>query len=162
MQAKATQYPTPAEYLKSERVAEAKSEYYKGRIFDFAGGSENHSLFSVNLASQLNLALAEKPCKVYGSDMRAWLETEKTFVYPDISVVCKTPQFYDKYRDSLMNPLLIIEILSKSTRQHDREGKFRLYRSLPSFQEYVLVDQYAMYVEQFWKTAANEWHLRIL
>jgi Uma2 family endonuclease len=161
MQPKPKPFYTPDEYLAQERVAEAKSEYYRGDILAFAGASLNHNVIAVNTLSELNFALKKKNCATFGSDMRIWVADEKLFTYPDISVVCGEAEFYDHHRDSLINPLVIAEVLSKSTAKYDREGKFRLYRSLSSFKEYVLVDQYSVYVEQFWKTAADEWQLKV-
>ncbi len=161
MPTKTKPFYTPDEYLAMERIAEAKSEYYKGEIFAFAGASINHNRISSNVISELNFALKNRNCSVLGSDMRVWIDDQQLFTYPDVTVVCDKPQFYDKQKDSLINPVLIIEVLSKSTQEYDKEGKFRLYRSLPSFREYVLIDQYSVYVEQFWKIAKDEWHLKV-
>ncbi len=158
---KSKPYLTPEEYLKMERVAEAKGEYYKGEIFAFAGASFNHNKIAANVLGELTAALKNTQCFALTSDMRVWAADVEFSAYPDATVVCGEPEFHDEHKDWLTNPLVIIEVLSKSTGKYDQEEKFRLYRSLASFKEYVLIDQYSVYVQQFWKTAEDEWKLKL-
>ncbi|WPL16003.1 hypothetical protein Thiowin_00934 [Thiorhodovibrio winogradskyi] len=128
---------TPAEYLDQERRAENKSEYVAGEIFAMAGASPAHNLIVGNLVTELNSALKQRPCRVYPSDLRLWVAD--SYFYPDVSVVCGDPSFADG--DNLMNPSLIVEVLSPSTADFDMGGKFARYRQIESLQEYVLVAQ---------------------
>src|SRR5579864_2903436 len=100
---------SPEEYLARERAAEIKSEYYDGEVFAMAGSSEVHSLIAVNVAGALNVQLAERPCKVYNSDMRVGVDEAGPYAYPDVSIVCAEPRFVDEKRDTLLNPTVIVE-----------------------------------------------------
>ncbi len=110
---------TPAEYLAMEQVADYKSEYYNGEIFAMSGGSADHSLIAVNLASELRQHLAAQPCRVFNSDMRLLVKRSNLYTYPDVMVVCGRVEFVERRSDTLLNPLLIVEVLSESTREHD-------------------------------------------
>ncbi len=134
-----TQY-TPEEYLAREEQAEYKSEYYDGEIRLMAGGSENHSVIQGNVITQLNIALRKKPCRVYTSDMRLLIERRRTITYPDAMVICGKTEFQAGRTDIVANPVVLFEILSPSTREHDRIEKFKLYKQIASLHEYVLVD----------------------
>ncbi|RMD86186.1 MAG: Uma2 family endonuclease, partial [Calditrichaeota bacterium] len=145
MQKTAKKYYTPEEYLALEEAAEYKSEYYKGEIFAMSGASINHNRIVMNLSTELNTALRDTKCEVFMSDMRLWVEAVQLFTYPDIVILCEQPQFYDDRDDTITNPFIIFEVLSESTKNYDRGEKFEFYRSLPSFQEYILVDQYKVH-----------------
>ncbi len=134
-----TQY-TPEEYLAREAQAEYKSEYYDGEIRMMAGGSENHSVIQGNVITALNIALEKKPCRVYTSEMRLLIAHRRTFTYPDVMVICGKTEFQTGRTDVVTNPLVIVEILSPSTREHDRIEKFKLYKQIATLREYVLVD----------------------
>lgn len=151
-------YFTPEEYLAIEETAEFKSEFYKGEIFAMTGASVNHNLLVGNFYSKLHQALADR-CYVFMSDMRIRVETHDLFTYPDISVVCEKPKFYEDRDDTIINPILIVEVLSDSTKNYDRGEKFEFYRSLTTFQEYILVDQYKIHVEQFHIGNEGKWIL---
>jgi Uma2 family endonuclease len=144
-----THHYTPAEYLARERAAEAKSEYLDGAIVAMAGASRAHSLINTNLAGLLNAALRDQPCEVHASDMRVRAATGRLYTYPDIAVVCGPAQYEDAHGDTLLNPTVIIEVLSPTTEAYDRGAKFGYYRQLPSLREYVLIAQDQMLVEHY-------------
>jgi Uma2 family endonuclease len=152
-------YLTPEEYLARERLAETKSEYYDGETFAMSGGSEEHSLIATNAATELNLQLRERPCKVYNSDMRVQVAEEGPFTYPDVTVVCGEAQFADAEVDTLLNPTLIVEVLSPTTELWDRGGKFEQYRQRESLQEYVLIAQDRPHAERFSRQPDGQWLL---
>jgi len=139
---------TEAEYLEFERASELKHEYYNGEIFAMSGASRAHNLIIANLVRVMGNQLLEKSCEVYPSDMRVQIESN-IYTYPDVTVVCGDAKFADDVFDTLLNPTVIIEILSPSTEAYDRGGKFRNYRKLASLQEYVLVSQNPHHVERF-------------
>jgi Uma2 family endonuclease len=132
-------YYTPQEYLRLEREAGYKSEYFKGEIFAMAGASENHNMISRRVSGALFNHLQGKKCTHYSADMKLHIPANTLYTYPDLMVVCGDKQFVDDEKDVIMNPVIIIEVLSKSTEAYDRGGKFALYRSIPSFREYVMI-----------------------
>jgi len=142
---------SPAEYLALEETAESRSEYQNGAIIAMTGGSANHNWIAGNIFALLKAALRGTEAKVFIGDLRLWIPTYNCYTYPDILVIQGEPQFQDDRSDIVMNPILMIEVLSKSTRDYDRREKFKYYRSLPSFAEYLLVDQFQMQVDQFRK-----------
>ncbi len=154
---KSTNPLTPEEYLALEREAGYKSEYYAGEIFAMAGASIAHSLICVNISSELRAQLKKKPCRVFNSDMRAKVEASGLYTYPDVSVVCGEARFDDNVFDTLLNPVLIVEVLSKSTEGYDRGVKFKHYRQIDSLKEYVLVSQDHQRLERFERKSATEW-----
>lgn len=145
------------EYLEREEKAEYKSEYYKGEVFAMAGGSPRHSRIGGNIYHALRKHLAGKPCRPYKSDMRVHIPIQRYFTYPDISVVCGKREFFEE--KALMNPVLILEVLSESTKGYDRGAKFRLYSSIASLQEYTLVSPHERSVEIFRRNAHGRWGL---
>jgi Uma2 family endonuclease len=147
---------TPEQYLERERQAEVKSEYYHGEVFAMAGGSKEHNIIAVNLTRELSSQLLERPCQVYGSDMKV-RSSEAHYAYPDITVVCGAERFSDAEKDVLLNPTLIIEVLSPTTEAWDRAGKFEQYRQRESLQEYVLIAQDRPHIERYARQAAGEW-----
>lgn len=140
---------TPEEYLAFERAAEDKNEYINGCIVAMSGASRRHNLVTVNAAGELRQQLRERPCEVYSSDMRVQINAAGQYRYPDVIVVCGEPQFEDAELDTLLNPTVIVEVLSPSTEAVDRGDKFAAYRRLPSLQEYVLIAQDKPCVEHF-------------
>lgn len=146
---------TLAEYLAFERASETKHEFYDGEIFRMAGASEPHNLVVGNTIGALNQALRDTPCRVYPSDTRVRCPSGLR-TYPDVSVVCDEPQFEDDQRDTLLNPRVIIEVLSPSTEKYDRVTKFGHYRGIDSLQEYVLVSQDRQYIEHFARQPEGE------
>lgn len=137
---------TPEEYLAREARAEYKSEYYDGEIRMMAGGTENHSIIQGNVITALNVRLAHRPCRVYTSDMRLFIARRRTFTYPDAMVICGKTEFQAGRTDVVTNPVVIVEVLSPTTREHDRIEKFKLYRQIDSLREYALVDSERMVV----------------
>ena len=132
---------TEAEYLVFERAAEFQHEFHRGEIFAMAGASESHNMIKAALASGLLVQLRGKAYRVYSTDMRVRASLSKTYTYPDIVVGCPPIEFLDDKRDTLLNPQVVIEVLSPSTEAYDRGRKFDFYREAPSLQQYVLVSQ---------------------
>jgi Uma2 family endonuclease len=152
-------YLTPAEYLAIEREAEYKNEYIDGEIVAMTGASRRHNLIAINITSELRRQLKDRPCEVYGSDMRIRVPSSRLYTYPDAVVVCDEPQLEDDYLDTLLNPTLIIEVLSKSTEAYDRGKKFSFYRTIESLAEYLLIAQDECQVEQYVKQRDGGWLL---
>jgi len=151
---------TAAEYLERERAAETKSEFLDGEVFPMAGASREHNLIEINIAALLHQQLRDRDCEVYGSDMRVKVTPTGLYTYPDVSVVCGVPQFEDVEVDTLLNPTLIVEILSESTEVYDRGEKSAHYRRLPSCTDYLLVAQDRYHIEHFSRTEDGGWLLR--
>ena len=137
------------EYLELERRSAVRSAYLDGRIYAMSGASRRHNLIAVNLSREISAQLRGRPCETYVSDMRLKVATTGLYTYPDIVVVCGEPQFEDAHVDTLLNPTLIIEVLSSSTEAYDRGDKFAHYRTLETLREYVLVSQDKIRIEQF-------------
>jgi Uma2 family endonuclease len=148
---------TSAEYLEFERQSEVKHELIDGEIFEMAGTTRNHNRISVNVVRLLDNQLLERECNVYSSDMRVKITATEKYTYPDVVAVCGEEQFEDSTEDTLLNPMLIIEVLSKSTEAYDRGAKFEYYQTIESFREYVLISQEPFRVEQFVRKTKNEW-----
>lgn len=139
------------EYLKAEREALEKSEYQNGEVFAMAGASLRHTLIVTNLIGELRQRLKERPCTVHSSDLRLRVSATGLYTYPDVVVVCGPRQLAEEDPDTLVNPALIVEVLSESTKNYDRGEKFRQYRTLGSLAEYLLVAQNSIHVEQYVK-----------
>jgi Uma2 family endonuclease len=150
---------SPEEYLVAERQAEVKSEYHDGEVLAMAGASYVHNLIVANVIRELGIQLKGKPCNVLPSDVRVWIEISRRFVYPDVTVVCGPPQLTDAVEDTLVNPTLLVEVLSKSTSNYDRGEKFECYRSLDSFAEYVLLAQDRPHCEHYVRRSDGSWVL---
>lgn len=148
---------TPAQYLAAERIADVRHEFCDGTILTMAGASRKHNLLSANLVRVIGNELLERPCNVYSSDMRVKSEGAKTYCYPDVVAACQQERFEDAQEDTLLNPLLLIEILSDSTEAYDRGDKFFHYRQIESFVEYILVSQKSCHVERYVRQADNTW-----
>jgi len=153
---------TPEKYLEIERKAEFRNEYRDGEMFAMAGSSCAHTMISDNMVAQLVLKLRGGTCRPYSRSMRVQVGTTGLFTYPDVVVACNDRKFLDESRDTLLNPTLIIEVLSPSTEAYDRGKKFSDYRTLPSLQEYVLVSQEHVQVEVFRRQPDEEWLLKIV
>ncbi len=152
---------SPEEYLAFERSAKERHEYADGEIFAMSGGTLEHSLTAANLGGELGTALERRPCRVLNSNMRVRIPERNHYVYPDGVVVCGKPLFDDEVRDTLMNPVLVVEVLSDSSERYDRGDKFAQYRSLPSMKEYVIASQKEPRLEVFTRQADESWVLRI-
>jgi Uma2 family endonuclease len=152
-------YITSDEYLEKERIAKTKSEYFNGEIFAMSGASYAHNVIATNLLSELRNQLRGGPCRPVGSDMRVQIKETGLYTYPDVVVVCGEPKLANEQFDVLLNPRLIIEVLSPSTEAYDRGEKFAHYRTLDSLQEYVLVSQDRYRVERFVRQSGPHWLL---
>ncbi len=142
-------YYTPEEYLEREHKAETKSEYFDGRVYAMAGTSRPHNQISLNIGSEFRFRLRGGPCEAYSGDMRVRVEATGLYTYPDVSVVCGEQSFDSVRMDTLLNPTLLVEILSPSTEAYDRGRKFAQYQNLESLQTYVLIAQDAARVEVY-------------
>ena len=151
---------SPADYLRLERAAEYKHEYYAGEIRAMAGASFAHNNVCANALFTLVGTLRGKGCTPVGSDQRVHVKNKSSFLYPDLSVVCGQPEFLeDKKPDTLLNPVLLAEVLSASTRDKDRGEKFMLYRQIPSLQHYLLLDSESVHAELFSLNEQGHWVL---
>ena len=143
---------TAEEYLAMERSSlEGKCEFVDGQIFAMVGASREHNLIGVNIASELRTQLKDRPCETYANDMRVKAAEAKGYHYPDIVVVCGKPEFEDGHLDTLLNPTILVEILSSSTEAYDRGGKFAAYRKIKSLHEYLLVSQEEPFIERYFR-----------
>lgn len=145
------------EYLYLEERATSKNEYIEGEIFCMSGGSLEHNRLVRNLLTELNISLRGKTCEVFPSDLRLHVKSFQLFTYPDILVVCGPPRLLAGRNDTLTDATLIVEVLSTSTQNYDRNEKFRYYRSLDSFSEYLLVSQEEVRVEQHSRQGPSQW-----
>jgi Uma2 family endonuclease len=150
---------SPEEYLELETKAEFRSEYIDGEIIPMTGATSNHNRISRNVCAALHLGIEDQEYEAFGTDLRVWLPKRKIFTYPDVIVVKGGLEYLEERRDTITNPLVIVEVLSDSTKNYDRGEKFAFYRTLESFQEYILIDQYEIHVEQFSKTGKRQWTL---
>jgi Uma2 family endonuclease len=150
---------TSQEYLAIERRAPTKSEYYHGKMFAMSGASRRHVRISTSIVSLLWSQLRDRPCEVYNSDMRVKVSFSGLYTYPDASVVCGQAEFDDENVDTLLNPLVVIKVLSPSTEDYDRGKKFELYRQLPSLREYLVVAQDRVFVEHHVRQDDGSWRL---
>ena len=151
---------SPDEYRELEETAEFRNEYRDGEIVQMSGGSINHSQIIGNIYAFLKSALRGKNARPFMSDLRLWIPRYRRGTYPDVMVVEGELVCTEGRKDEILNPVLIVEVLSKSTKDFDREDKFRFYRSIPEFREYVLVNQSEFLVAQYIKTESNEWLFR--
>lgn len=150
---------TPQQYLARERQAETKSEYLRGEMFAMSGASREHNLVAMNVSRELSTQLRDRECEVYPSDMRVKVSSTGLYTYPDVTVACDEPKFEDAQVDTLLNPRVIVEVLSPSTADYDRGGKFSHYRRLPSLQEYLLISQDVPLVEHYVRQGPDQWQL---
>lgn len=150
---------TIEEYLAFERQSETRNDYLDGEIFAMTGASRSHNRITLNIALALEMALGERDCEVFANEMRVLTPTH-LFTYPDIVVACSPIQFDDSELDTLLNPALVVEVLSKSTEAYDRVTKLSHYRTIPSLSEVLLVAQDKVHVEQFIRQNETEWLFR--
>ncbi len=156
MQATQTRDYTPEEYLALEAFSEYKSEYIDGQIIPMAGGTVHHNKLAGNLYAALNFAFRQQDYQVFIGDVRLWIPEMRIFTYPDVMVITGEPEYVNNRTDIIVNPVVIIEVLSKSTQAYDRGGKLNAYRTIPTFQEYLLVDQTRINVEQSYMTSQKQ------
>ena len=152
-------YYTADEYLKLEEAADYKSEYRDGEIVPMAGGTTNHNKIALNFAANLKFALKGQAYDIYIGDVRLWIPNYRQYTYSDTMVIQGKLIYTGKGKTTVINPLLIVEVLSKSTRNYDQGEKFLYYRSIPQFKEYILIDQARYHVIQHTKTSEGQWLL---
>jgi Uma2 family endonuclease len=150
---------SPEEYLDAERRAECKSEYLDGKVYALSGASRKHNLIVVNLVGELRQQLRGRPCEVYPSDMRLRVSETGLYTYPDVSVVCGEPRLEDRHADILLNPTVLIEVLSASTERYDRGRKAEHYRKIPSLEEYLLLSRTKARAERYRRQGEKDWLL---
>jgi Uma2 family endonuclease len=148
---------TVEEYLEMERASDVKHEYYRGEIFAMSGASDNHNWIYINVIGEIYTFLKGKPCRPYGSDMRMHIPENTLYTYPDISIYCGDVITTDKEKDTALRPIVIIELLSPSTRTYDLGKKFELYKAIPTLKEYLLIDSERIGVKSWRMNAHNFW-----
>ncbi|OAB56973.1 hypothetical protein AY599_13595 [Leptolyngbya valderiana BDU 20041] len=154
-----TRYYTPQEYLELEEQSEDKHEYRDGEIVLMAGGTTNHNKIALNFCRQFPLSIGNIDYEVYLGEVKLWIPEYRQYTYPDVMVIEGEPIYEGTGTTTVINPTLIVEVLSNSTRNYDQGDKFDFYRSLPQFREYLLICQYEYRVKQFSKTSENQWLL---
>ena len=152
-------YISPEDYLVMERASEEKHEYFKGNIFAMSGASWEHNVIAKNISTIILPFLKGSPCDMFGSDLRIHIPENTLYTYPDFSIICGKPEVTDKEKDTAVKPSVIIEILSKSTKDYDRGSKFMLYRSIKTLKEYITIDSLSFSVEIFTRQENNTWLL---
>jgi len=155
----ANSFLTPEQYLEIDRKAERKSEYYNGEMFAMAGAKRAHNLIVANLVARLNQMFRSRPCEVYPSDMRVRVTATSLYTFPDVIAVCGRPHFLDDQEDTLLNPGLIVEVLSPSTEAYDRGRKFEQYKSIESLREYLLVAPDRVHADLYTRQPDGRWLL---
>ncbi len=159
MQEIAKKFVSHEDYFDLEETAEYKSEYYHGEIFAMTGASVAHNLIAMNTGAALHVALRDSDCVVFPPDIKARVDEARHYTYPDVTVVCGDIDYAGNRDDVISNPLVIIEILSESTKDYDRGSKFMAYRKIESLKDYLLIDQYARHVEYYSRVERNKWVL---
>ncbi len=159
MTAQPEHYVTSAEYLAFERTSDQKHEYLAGTIYAMAGGSARHNRIAGSTYAILYMQLRQRHCTVYQSDMRVKVMQTGLYTYPDITIICGNEQYEDEKEDTLLNPMIIIEVLSPSTEKYDRGKKFQQYRTILSLREYILIAQDSYHIERFARQSDNTWVL---
>ena len=150
-------YYTPEEYLTLEEKAIDRHEYRNGEIVLMTGGTTNHNQIALNFCRKFPLKIKNQEYYTYINDVRLWIEQYRLYTYPDVMVIRGKPIYEGKGKTNVINPSIIVEVLSKSTQEYDRTDKFQYYRSLNEFQEYILIDQYRFYVAQYFKQENGQW-----
>lgn len=148
---------TGEEYFALEEKSDIKHEYHQGEIVPMTGGTTNHNRIIINLVAFLKFAFRGKPLSLFTSDVRLCLPEYDRYTYPDVQIISGDISYYENRQDTVTNPAVIVEVLSNSTRIYDKGDKFKYYRSLPRFQEYITIDQYGFEVEQYVKTDDGKW-----
>jgi Uma2 family endonuclease len=148
---------TPEDYLELEERSDVKHEYHDGEMIAMTGGTTRHNEIALNLAAYLKQQLRGQDYKTYIGDVKLWIPSTRLYTYPDVMLIQGVPTYHDKGTITVTNPLLIGEVLSKSTKNYDQGDKFDAYRSIPEFREYLLLDQTQLRVMQHVKTAEGKW-----
>ncbi|GAB4137574.1 MAG: Uma2 family endonuclease [Cyanobacteria bacterium J069] len=157
MQAEEKRFYTPDEYLELEVSSQLRHEYLDGVVIPMTGGTPEHNEIVSILNAALRVSLKGQPYSIFASDQRLWIPDRQLYTYPDVMVVPRPLARQTGRSDTLTNPVMIAEVLSKSTKSYDRDEKFAAYRTIPTFQEYLLIDQYTLHVEQYSRTDSVRW-----
>jgi Uma2 family endonuclease len=152
-------YLTSEEYLALERQAETKSEYWQGETYALAGASTKHTIIGANTLAELVIQLKGRPCTAHTNDLRIKVARAGLYTYPDVAVVCGQAEFEDRSEDTLLNPTVLIEVLSPSTEAYDRGAKFEFYRTLESLTDYLLISQGRPIIEHYTRQPDDHWLL---
>jgi Uma2 family endonuclease len=147
------------EYLVIDSQSQLKNEYIDGEILPMTGGTTNHNIIAGNLYIYLRVNMRGKKTAIFINDVRLWIPRYQVYTYPDVMVIQNTPLYEGDSKTTVINPILIVEVLSKSTKNYDQGDKFDFYRSIPDLQEYIMIDQYKYFVKQFTKNSQNQWVL---
>lgn len=147
------------EYLAIDNQSQLKNEYIDGEILAMTGGTTNHNIIAGNLYVYLRVNMREKKSAIFINDVRLWIARYRIYTYPDVMVIQNNPLYEGDSKTTVINPVLIVEVLSKSTKNYDQGDKFDFYRSIPDLQEYIMIDQYKYFVKQFTKNSQNQWVL---
>lgn len=147
------------EYLAIDKQSQSKNEYVDGEILAMTGGTTNHNLIAGNFYIYLRVNMRGKKTAIFINDVRLWIARYQVYTYPDVMVIQNTPVYEGDSKTTVINPVLIVEVLSKSTKNYDQGDKFDFYRSIPDLQEYIMIDQYKYFVKQFTKNSQNQWVL---
>ncbi len=158
MSAVSNRFVSAVEYLSFERQSDEKHELHNGEVIAMSGASRLHNLISGNVFRKLGNQLEGRSCEAYINDLRVAAPSGKNYYYPDVAVACDEPELEDRHGDTLLNPTLVIEVLSPSTESYDRSRKFHAYRGIPSLKEYVLISQFAPHVEVYTRTSDTSWN----
>ncbi|MCC3512675.1 MAG: Uma2 family endonuclease [Microcoleus sp. PH2017_17_BER_D_A] len=150
---------TASTEIREEVIERFRSEYHDGKIIPMTGGTPNHNQIALNFGGAINFATIGKAYRVNVNDLRLWIPSKRVYTYPDVMVVAGKLEFLEGRKDTITNAVMVAEVLSKSTANYDRGDKFKLFRTIPTLREYILIDQYEMHVEQFSKTDDNKWVL---
>jgi Uma2 family endonuclease len=148
---------TPEEYLELEEQAEFRNEYIDGEIIPMTGGTTNHNKIAGNFYKKFPEIIKDQNYDTYIGDVKVWIPRYRIYTYPDVIVIKGQPVYYGTGTTTITNPLLIVEVLSNSTKNYDRTDKFKYYRSILEFEEYILIDQYSYSIEQYTKQSSKEW-----
>lgn len=157
MQAEEKKSYTADEYYEFELNSDIRHEYINGEIALMTGGTPEHNEIASILNAALRVSLKGKPYSIFIADQRLWIPNRNLYTYPDVMVAPRPLERQPGRNDTIINPIMIAEVLSKSTKSYDRDEKFSAYRTIPTFQEYLLIDQYAVHVEKYFKTEAHTW-----
>ncbi|CCI18215.1 conserved hypothetical protein [Microcystis aeruginosa PCC 9807] len=152
-----TKYYTPEEYLALEETSEDKNEYRQGEIIPMVGATTNHNQIAGNFYRRFPLNINNQDYYTYMETVRLWLSDYSIYTYPDVMVIKGQPLYQGNSQSNVINPLIIVEVLSNSTQAYDRGYKFKFYRSLPTFQEYILIEQSSYSVERYYKQKDDQW-----
>lgn len=157
-----TKYYTPEEYLALEETSEDKNEYRQGEIIPMVGATTNHNQIAGNFYRRFPLTINNQDYYTYMETVRLWLSDYSIYTYPDVMVIKGQPLYQGNSQSNVINPLIIVEVLSNSTQAYDRGDKFKFYRSLPTFQEYILIEQSSYSVERYYKQKDEQWLIDFL